>query len=200
MCIDLIFDDKRLAILIVTIWIVVVVASLSGLNLMHSDFMTVGPSDHTRFMTITIDTWHKWTVLAISTFINTGLADFMGDAVVPWIQNTVQDHKTKFIPYRKFTCYMICQQWAVYCTVMKIFDVSLMMSQIDFLLIRLAADLLTNTFTVYKFMRHKVTDRMRYNLWNEDQLQLIQTPYDSELADMQHEAVQPLTTYKHGPV
>lgn len=200
MCIDLIFDDKRLAITIVSLWIIVVVGSLSALNLMHSDFMTVGPSNHTRFMTITIDTWHKWTVLAIATFINTGLADFMGDAVVPWIQNTVQDHKTKFIPYSKFTCYMICQMWAVYCTVMRIFDVSLMMSQIDFLIIRLVADLLTNTFTVYKFMRHKVTDMQRYNLWNEDRLQFVQAPYDIELADLQQESVQPLTNYKHGPV
>lgn len=38
---------------------------------------------------------------------------------------------------------------------MSIFSVGLLMSQIDFLLIRLVADLIVNTFTTFKFLKGK---------------------------------------------
>ena len=37
-------------------------------DLLHSEFMTFGPTAHTRFMTVSIDTW--W-MLTIATFANT---------------------------------------------------------------------------------------------------------------------------------
>jgi hypothetical protein len=63
---------------------------------------------------------------------------------------------------------------------MGIFSVALMMSQIDFLAIRMGADLLTNTFTCYKFMRHKTTNRARYDMWNEEH---ICTSFDHQLLE-----------------
>jgi hypothetical protein len=170
-CLDAIFDDKRLSISLLMVWLVGSVFLLQTLDLMHSDFMTLGPSAHSRFMTLSIDTWHKWAIMATATFANTCVSDFMSDAIMPWIQNTVQDHKTKYLPYNKFTCYMISQLWNVYCGIMSIFSISLMTSQIDFLLIRMLADLITSTFTTYKFMRHKVVDRIKYSKWSEDYMQ-----------------------------
>lgn len=193
--VDLIFDDKRLAISIVTIWMVVVVSSLNSLNVMHSDFMTFGPSNHTKFMTVDIDTWPKWGMLSSATFLNTFITDFMADAISPWIQNTIQDHKTKYLPYRKFTCYSICQMWSIYCAVMGIFNVSLMMSQIDFLFIRLMADLLVSTVTIYKFIRHKIVDPVKYNMWGEERLAYVQMEHDVYVCDLQKEMVQPLNEY-----
>ena len=38
---------------------------------------------------------------------------------------------------------------------MSIFSIGLLMSQIDFLLIRLLADLIVNTFTTFKFLKNK---------------------------------------------
>jgi len=192
-CLDLIFDDKRLAISILMIWMLGVVGSFQSIDLLHSQFMTFGPSPHTKFMTLNIDTWHKWTLLATATFANTCVTDFMSDAIVPWVQNTVQDHKAKYLPYRKFTCYVIAQLWTVYCSVMSIFAISLMTSQIDFLIVRMVADLLTNTFTTYKFMRHKIVDKGRYSLWNEENLCSVHLPSHERIVDMQEELVQPLT-------
>jgi hypothetical protein len=45
---------------------------------------------------------------------------------------------------------------------MSIFSVGLLMSQIDFLLIRLAADLMVNTFTTFKFLTNKEVNRRLY--------------------------------------
>jgi hypothetical protein len=132
-------------------------------------------------------------MLAVATFTNTCVTDFMSDAIVPWLQNTVQDHKTRYLPYRKSTCYAISQLWGVYCNVMSIFGVALMMSQIDLLFIRLLADLSVNTFTTFKFMRHKLVDRRRYSMWNEDRLQGVEVALDGTLVDLQEEMIQPLS-------
>ena len=175
---DYIFDDKRMAISVLFVWMVFVMFMLQTIDLVHSDFFTFGPSPHTRFMTIAIDTWHKWGLLAGATFANTCVTDFMSDAIVPWLQNTVQDHKTKYLPYSKITCYIISQTWAVYVNVMSIIGVALMMSQIDLLIIRMVGDLLVNTFTCFKFMRSKMVDKHKYWLWTEDQfpVDLASTP------------------------
>ena len=192
-CLDLVFDDKRIAITLLMMWMVGVIVSLQSIDLLHSDFMTCGPTAHTRFMTVAIDTWHKWWMLTIATFANTCVSDFMSDAIVPWLQNTVQDHKTKYLPYRKVTCYVISQMWSIYCGVMSIFAIGLMTSQIDFLAVRMLADLITNTFTCFKFMRHKVVDRHKYNMWNEDGfMRTVDVALDGSMLDMQMEMVQPL--------
>lgn len=194
---NFVFDEKRAAALIVFLWTAITVGVLGSINVLHSDFMTVGPSNHTMFMTVAIDTWHKWWILAAVTFLNAAIGDFMGDAIAPWIQNTVEDHKTRYIPYSKLTCYLIIQIWSVYCAAMHIFSVSLLISQIDFLLIRLAADLAVNTFTTHKFLRNKSTDPLRYRLWGEDRLRVVESEGVNDctpICDLQLECVQPLNT------
>jgi hypothetical protein len=96
-----------------------------------------------------------------ASFLSTCVNDFFSDSLSPFFLNTIQDHKTKYLPYSKSTCYVILQLWSTYCCLMSIFSVGLLMSQIDFLLIRLAADLAVNTFTTFKFLRGKeVSPRM----------------------------------------
>ena len=79
----------------------------------------------------------------------------MSDALSPWILNTITDHKTKYIPYSKTMCLLITQCWAIYCNIMGVFGLFLAMTQIDFVLIRMAADLFVNAYTTTKFMRDK---------------------------------------------
>lgn len=152
---DKVFDDKRVAITILMVWLVIVLFSFNTIGLFHSDFMRFGPSKTTKIMTITIETWHDWWMVAMASFLSTCVNDFFGDSLSPFFLNTIQDHKTKYLPYSKTTCYVILQLWSTYCCLMSIFSVGLLMSQIDFLLIRLIADLAVNTFTTFKFLRGK---------------------------------------------
>ena len=161
---DLIFDDKRIAITLLMIWLLIVLCAFQSIDLFHADFMHFGPSSNTKLMTMTIDTWNEWTLVAVASFASTCVNDFTGDSIVPWIQNTIQDHKTRYLPYSKVVCYTIVQLWAIYCNIMSIFSVSLLMSQIDFLLIRLVADLIVNTFTTFKFLRTKEVNKRLYEL------------------------------------
>ncbi len=79
------------------------------------------------------------------------------DALSPWILNTITDHKTRFILYPKWVCLFITQAWSMYCNIMSVFAIFLAMSQIDFVLIRMLADLrvLVNAYTTTKFMHNK---------------------------------------------
>jgi hypothetical protein len=163
---DYIFDDKRVAITIVMVWMTLTCILLAQfLDVSSSSFMTFGPSSHSKFMTIAIDTWPKWGLIAAATFTNSCVNDFMTDAIIPWLQNTLQDHKAKHLPYSKCTCYVISQLWNIYSTFMSVFSVALVVSQIDLLLIKVGSDLCVNTYTCFKFMRNKIVDRRRYWMW-----------------------------------
>lgn len=157
-----VFDDKRMAIGCLMVWLVVVLSAFSSIGLFHSDFIRLGPSPTTKIMTITIDTWDEWTMVAVASFTSTCFNDFFSDSLSPFFVNTIQDQKTRYLPYSKFTCYIILQLWSIYCGLMSIFSIGLLMSQIDFLLIRLLADLMVNTFTTFKFLNGKEVNRRMY--------------------------------------
>jgi len=74
------------------------------MGIMSSDFVRFGPSDNTYLLSMKIDTWTKWSMVCFYVFMNTAINSFVDESMGPWIQNTVQDHKNKFIPYTKTTC------------------------------------------------------------------------------------------------
>jgi len=86
---------------------------------------------------------------------------------VPFITNCIQDHKSEFIPYNKFTCLLIIQVFTVYAVIMSVIGLFVALSQVDFMLIRLLADLVVNHFTTYFFLRGKSVNRMKYDQHNK---------------------------------
>lgn len=56
------------------------------------------------------------------------------------------------------TCLAITQVHTAYCHIMGVFGIFLLFSQIDFLLVRMFADLLVNHYTTMKFMDGKRVD------------------------------------------
>ena len=168
--IDAIFDDKRCITVFLSCWLCLVLVVFKDIGLLDTKFMTLGPSDATVFMGVTLNSWYKWGLVAGFTFINTSVNDFMSDALGPWILNTITDHKTRFIPYPKWVCLGITQTWSIYCNIMSVFSIFLAMSQIDFVLIRMLADLLVNAYTTTKFMRNKTHCPRQYRLTSEQEM------------------------------
>lgn len=160
---DRIFDDKRLAVTVLMAWLTVVMTVFKDIGLLDTAFMAFGPSVTAKFMGVVLDTWYKWGMVAGFTLVNTSVNDFMSDAISPWIINTITDHKSKYIPYPKYMCLAISQLWSVYCNLMSVFGMFLAMTQMDFVLIRMLADLTVNTYTNLKFMRHKEYSSAKYN-------------------------------------
>ena len=159
------FDDKRYTPVILITWMVFVWIIFTQVMVMEADFMHFGPGENVKVMGMVLDTWSKWSCIAIFTFVSTSINAFVGDAIMPWIQNTIQDHKTRYIPYSKITCIIITQTWTIYCCVMGVFALFVMLSQFDFMLVRISADLMVNIYTSYAFLRNKTVDRERYEAW-----------------------------------
>lgn len=159
------FDDKRYTSVILITWMVLVWCIFTELGLMEANFIHFGPGEHVHVMGLVLDTWYKWGCIVVFTFVSTSINAFVGDAIMPFITNTIQDHKTRYIPYSKVTCIIITQTWTVYCCVMGVFALFVMLSQIDFMLVRIVGDVLVNIYTSYSFMRNKKVDRERYNKW-----------------------------------
>ena len=160
---DRVFDDKRLAVGVLMGWLIVVMTVFKDIGLLDTAFMAFGPSPTAKFMGVVLDTWYKWGMVAGFTLVNTSVNDFMSDAISPWIINTITDHKSKFIPYPKYICLGISQMWSIYCNLMSVFGMFLAMTQMDFVLIRMLADLTVNTYTNLKFMRFKEYSTSKYN-------------------------------------
>lgn len=169
-CLSLFFDDKRLTCVLLSCWLAVFLTVFSHLGVMQTQLMSFGPSDNTFFMGVKLDSWYRWSLVAVFSFISTTINDFSGDSVVPWIQNTVQDHKTRYLPYSKWTCWAITQCWSLYVRIMGIFSIYLLMSQVDFLIISALADSLVNSYTTHRFLRGKTFNREKYeNCYHKDQ-------------------------------
>lgn len=54
------------------------------LGAFHVHYMSVGPSAESAFMGMTIDNWWKWSALAVFSFLNTAINEFLGSALIPW--------------------------------------------------------------------------------------------------------------------
>lgn len=131
----------------------------------NSKFLVLGPNESNQLLGVKMDTWFKWWVTAIYTFLSTAIAAFAGDALCPFFSNVIEDHKTKHIPYSKFTCLLIVQCFTIYGVIMSVIGMFVALTQVDFMLIRIAADLLVNSHTTYYFLRGKEVDPVRYDMW-----------------------------------
>jgi len=181
-CMDSIFDDKRVAVCVLMAWLALVMILFNDIGLLQTTFMAFGPSPTAKFMGAVLDTWYKWGMVAVFTLINTSVNDFMSDAISPWLLNTITDHKSKFIPYPKYICLGISQLWSIYCNLMSVFGMFLAMTQIDFVLIRMLADLTVNTYTNLKFMRFKEYSPSKYNDIEMQNVPIMQ--HDSTLSSL----------------
>jgi hypothetical protein len=158
----LLFEDKRYTMLVLVTWLLFSCAIFHSLGAFHISFMSVGPSETCLFMGMPINTWGKWSCLAVFSFVNTTVNEFLSTALAPWLQNTIQDHKCVYLPYSKTVCVGISLAFTFYEHVMGMFGIFLFFSQVDFLFIRCVADLMVSTGTTYWFMANKTVDRVMY--------------------------------------
>ena len=157
------FDDRRMIVCCLLVWLGVVLLGFSHLGLLDTTYTTMGPSDHTVFMSVVLNTWKRWGFVAMYTVVSAMISDFSGDSLGPFFTNIIMDHKTKYIPYPKSTCILICQAYTIYATLMSVIGLHLMLSQIDFVLIRLLTDLCVNVWTQSRLLRHKEFNPTKYH-------------------------------------
>ena len=160
------FNDKRILTVFIALWSILCCVVFVGIMLTDkSPFLNFGPSQQTKLFGVLLDSWSKWWLVAIYTFVSTAIAAFASDSVVPWITNTIQDHKTKYIPYHKVTCLLIIQTFTFYGVTQSVIGLFVALTQVDFMLIRLLADVIVNHFTTFWFLQNKIVDNKEYENW-----------------------------------
>lgn len=88
--IDVLFENKVATTCLVVAWMLFTCCLFYSLGAFHMQFMTFGPSAHTTFMGMVIDSWVKWGALACFSFLNTAMNEFLDSALAPWFTNTIQ--------------------------------------------------------------------------------------------------------------
>ena len=163
MSLDAIFDDKRVLAMLIAVWTTTICIIFICIMIDdESPFLSFGPNAQTVLFGFKLDTWTKWACVALYTFVSTCIADFTSDSVGPWITNTIQDHKNMYLPYQKWTCVCIVQTFSMYAIIMGTIHLFVALSQIDFMLMRMFADLLVNYYTTRRFMQFKQVDATKY--------------------------------------
>jgi hypothetical protein len=179
------FNDKRVITVFICIWsMICAIVFYSIMAYDDSPFLNFGPSDRTELFGVKLNSWPVWWAVAIYTFVSTAIAAYASDSIIPWITNTVQDHKTKYIPYSKATCLVIIQVFTFYGVTQSMIGLFVALTQVDFMLIRLAADFIVNHYTTAWFLRSKEVNAAKYNEWERMQKQ---EALDSDLCSLDEE-------------
>jgi hypothetical protein len=154
-CFNRIFDDQRLMIMMVWAWLITVLAIFTEMGLMKSDFVRFGPSDTCKYVGITLDTWRKWTAVAIFSAMSSFWNDIAEESLEPFFINVIRDVKGRYIPFSKLTCHLITQLWTVYAAIMSLFALYTYFSQLDFMIIKLLVGMVVQWFATYRYLRNK---------------------------------------------
>jgi hypothetical protein len=82
------------------------------------------------YVGIHLDTWYKWSAVAVFTAISSFMNDFAGESIEPFMLMVIRDHKTRYIPYSKVTSIMLNQAWTLYCSIMSVFGLYTYFAQV----------------------------------------------------------------------
>ena len=149
------FNDKRFTALVLLVWLILIIVIFFSLGVLHSDFFRFGPSKSLHFMTIAIDTAEEWTMLALYCFVDTLIKTFGHDSIVPWLTHTLSDPKCRALPYRRSVCLMVMEVYFAYVHVSGMFKFFLSLTQFDFVLINMLADMSMKIYSYSSYMESK---------------------------------------------
>jgi hypothetical protein len=157
-----VFDDKRIMVGVIWVWMIVVLCVFTEMGLLRSDFVRFGPSPTTMYVGIVLDTWSKWSAVAVFTAISSFMNDLAGESLEPFFLMVIRDHKTRFIPYSKSTSVLLNQGWSLYCSIMSVFGLYTYFAQADLLVIKMCVGLVVNLYSSWRYLRNKSHEPVKY--------------------------------------
>jgi hypothetical protein len=179
-----VFDDKRIMVCVVWGWLIIVLGVFTEMGLLRSDFVRFGPSPTTMYVGIVLDTWSKWSAVAIFTAISSFMNDLAGESLEPFFLMVIRDHKTRYIPYSKTTSVVLNQAWTLYCSIMSVFGLYTYFAQVDLLVIKMVVGLIVNMYSSMRYLRNKSHEPVRYlRYFTQDDMK--DTENDEEIHDEQ---------------
>lgn len=150
-----VFEDKIKLCTIMMMWVFFIFIIFFTFTERGHSFFTFGPSAHSVILGVRLNTWARWCMMACLTFFDTIMMEIVHDCLNPWIMTVIIDHKTKYLPYRKNTLIVISMVCGFFKTTSQTLLMFIMLSQVDFLLIRCLADLVVTYWSTDFFLKDK---------------------------------------------
>jgi|LauGreSuBDMM15SN_2_FD.fasta_scaffold171305_2 hypothetical protein len=103
----------------------------------------------------TIDDNNTYYTILILFFIHQLINNFINNITYPWLINCIQDPKSKNIIYSKKTSLLIINLFSLYSELDVILIVSGIMSQISFFFVIILANVISDTFINWQYIKKK---------------------------------------------
>jgi hypothetical protein len=120
----------------------------------RSEFFEFGPNATVQFLGASVDSWPRWSLLMSFTVVTQALKILADEVISPWILHVVMnDGNSKVRSY--VISQVICQLYYGFSCIVRFFQVSVSVSQVDFVLALLITDLVVSFFTTDRYLRNR---------------------------------------------
>ena len=118
-------------------------------------FFNVGPSKTVHFVGIVIDNWGKWYLMMGFTIVTQILKMLADEIISPWIINTIMDDKSNDCNLQYYESQAICQTYYLFSAMVKIVQISISITQIDFIIVFIMTDIIISIYTTHMYLKSK---------------------------------------------
>ncbi len=140
---------------ILLIWMLLVVCIMNIVGLFKSTFFSFGPNDGLVFIELKIDTWTKWSMLFLYNIFDNLIWGWAKEIILPYMMNTVKDHKNTEIDVSKFKIFYMTNSYEVLEFVRFIINIWMMFSQIDLVISMFIGEIISTNITTSIYLKNK---------------------------------------------
>jgi len=121
----------------------------------NSTFFRFGPSAEIYFFKMPIDTWFKWSGLAVYVILNQIFTTYGLQTISPWMIHSVENRAVRAINMPDWQALSVIEIWYMYMWVGRVISIQILLIQIDFLLMILVVDLIITFIINKKYLNDK---------------------------------------------
>lgn len=134
------FGDPRVAAVFVALWCVTLVAIMATIGTFSTPFFHFGPARALKLFDYAIDSWSRWSAVAVYIVVNQALQTYGLETISPWMLNQVENRSVQEITETRAQTLNVVVVWYFWLWLSRIISIQLLLSQIDFLLLILVVD------------------------------------------------------------
>lgn len=144
------------ALILAILWIIFVIFLIIIYSSNNIIFLHFGPTNDSKFIIYEINTWTKWTLLMIYSFLSQFIHSILNSTLYSFIVNVVRDHKTIYNATIKYPL-LITIVYKIYYWINYICNIFLILTyQLQFYIPALIADIMVGIFITKKYLYYKI--------------------------------------------
>jgi len=144
------------ALILAILWIIFVIFLIIIYSSNNIIFLHFGPTNDSKFIIYEINTWTKWTLLMIYSFLSQFIHSILNSTLHSFIVNVVRDHKTIYNGTIKYPL-LITIVYKIYYWIHYICNIFLILTyQLQFYIPALIADIMVGIFITKKYLYYKI--------------------------------------------